>query len=134
MRALLGLTSDQSMGNPTAAIVWDTAIEDTGSFFNALHPSRLTIPAGVSAVRLYGAADFSGATGEPGGIYFQKNQTVFPGAATQIFPFSNAGPYFSIASPVIACEEGDYFELFRGADSGTLEANGYTYFGIESVG
>lgn len=133
MRALLGLTSDQSIGNPTAAIAWDTAVEDTGGFFSSAHPTRLTIPSGVSAVRLYGAAYFDNSTGQPGGIYFQKNQTVFPGAATQIFPFSNAVVYFSIASPVIACTPGDYFELFRGANSGTLEADGYTYFAIEAV-
>lgn len=132
-RALLAITSDQSLSGPAAPIAWDTAVEDTGSFFNSVHPTRLTIGAGISAVRLYAAADATAATGEPGGIYLTKNGGGFPGAPSQIVPFSNTVVYLSIASPVIAVTEGDYFEVVRGFSGGTLDAQDYTYFAIETV-
>lgn len=134
-RALLALSSDQSMGNPAAAIAWDTAVEDTGSFFNALEPTRLTVPAGVSAVRLYAAVDVDNASGPPAGIYLTCNGITNgkPGMPSQIIPLDNTTAYLSFASPPIAVSEGDYFECVRGFSGGMLEANDWTYFGIEAV-
>lgn len=132
-RALLKLTSPQTMSNPSAAVAWDVAIEDTSSFFSSGDPTRLTVGPNISAVRLYGGAYMTSAVGEPGGIYLQKNGAPFYGAAAQLYPFNDASVLLSIVSPEIPVVEGDYFEFGRGATSGQLEAAEYTYFGIEAV-
>lgn len=130
--AILALSSAQSVGNPSAAIAWDSAVVDTGGFFNSADPTRLTIGAKMSAVRIQGAAYMTSAVGEPGGIYIQKNGASFPGAAAQLYSF-NGTVVLSVATPLIEVVEGDYFELFRGATSGQLEALDYTYFAIEAA-
>lgn len=96
-RALLKLTSPQTMSNPSAAVAWDVAIEDTSSFFSSGNPTRLTVGPNISAVRLYGGAYMTSAVGEPGGIYLQKNGAPFYGAAAQ------RRSYIRSTMPVCCC-------------------------------
>lgn len=129
--ALLALTGDQSVG-ASGSISWDAATYDTSSFFDhATHPTRLTVPSGVTHVRLSGGADLSG-YGTTVIIGINKNGSdAFPGrpvlgAAT--------GALLTFSSPVLVVTAEDYFEfVFSNGGSGTIVNDGSTYFGIEAV-
>jgi len=55
---LVRLTADEPVANSTdAAIPWDATIYDTNAYWSAGSPTRLTVPAGVSKVRLKGNLD-----------------------------------------------------------------------------
>jgi hypothetical protein len=46
------------------AIPWDATVYDTDAFWSAGNPARLTVPAGISKVRLKGNIDWTfGGTG-----------------------------------------------------------------------
>ena len=56
--ALVRLTADEPVADSTdVAIPWDATVNDTDAFWSAGNPTRLTVPAGLSKVRLNGNID-----------------------------------------------------------------------------
>jgi hypothetical protein len=118
-------------------VAWGTEVLDTDGFWAIGNPSRMTIPAGVSRVRLYYGLTFSLSTWTAGSsvsIGFRKN-----GAGSTICGLTvTAGytdPLFSVVSPPLAVSAADYFEarLVSTDATFTIAAADATYFALEVV-
>ena len=133
-----------ALQNYTNLSTYDTvrfavAERDTSGFWSAGSPNRLTIPAGVTKVRL--SANVKGDTSDAvdnNNIVFVKNGSVndTPGIASvdmQIDGYSNSGAY--LASDVLDVVQSDYFELryFASASFSLNAERGQTWFAIEVI-
>lgn len=140
--ALVKMSADQTTVNATGnyQIPFNTEIRDTDAFHdNATNNTRLTVPAGVTKVRLHAnvvVTSLSG--GEPLLIGFFKNGTqINDGSAEQraIPATTSVTNILSIASPTYDAVEGDYFEVnvFVPTDTSITVASSRTSFAIEVV-
>lgn len=137
-RALVVLTAGTS-ATATTAIAWNSASYDTGSFWSAGSPTRLTVPAGVTLVRLCGGAYgyFSTGSGLIGsGII--KNGASGAGLPHNLTEgHTNSVPYIlSVCSAPVVTTAGDYFEFTfgpNGAGTVTIPNDARTWFSIEEV-
>ena len=142
---LLGLTGNQTIPDDTSTyIIFNAAngieVYDTGSFHDLdINPTRITIPAGITAIQLYGQVAFDhDATGTRYALINKNHGTSiygFPQARMQATTVALSYPCINLASPPIEVIEGDYFELFVEQDSGgPLDARyGQIYFGMKVV-
>lgn len=119
-------------------VPWDKALYNTG-YWNPQYPTRLTVPKGVTKVRLAGNIIW-----ETVGVEFQQGYRMIRmrknGQYTAGLPYSR---YMGIStspanamSAVIEVKEGDYFELevyYRENKSLALRSDPYTWFSIEAV-
>lgn len=137
--ALAKRTSDLTGIVWAVMIPWQDTYYDTDGFWSVGNPSRLTIPAGVTKVRLIGssALELSGAAGS---VYCN----IYKNGAAAVCGVSSPRNYtdgysnndvFTI-SPVVDVVEGDYFELrvnctISGVDQ--IAVDEQTFFGIEVV-
>ncbi len=117
--ALVRRTSAQSIPNGAmTAVNWDAEEYDTdGIHDNATNNSRLTVPSGVSKIRLLGNSDWAVSTVGERVIFMWKNGSAYDiaGYARHASPgYQNA----NIASPVLNVAAGDYFELIAYQTSG----------------
>lgn len=116
------LTSNETISNSTdTAINWDGTNYDTDSIWNAGNAARLTVPANVSKVRLYGYVEWTGNTSGHRLLSIKKNNT-----ADLIFrdnreAVSTAGQITTnVVGPVVLdVEGGDYFRLFAFQNTGS---------------
>lgn len=138
--ALLTLTNTRTWKSTSYNNVdWDKAEYDTSGFYNPKQSTRLTIPRGVSKVRL--SANIAWATV---GTKFDegyramkilKNGKSAPGLPYQRYMGISTSPG-NISSTVIPVKEGDYFELevyYRDNNELYLGSSDYTWFSIEVV-
>lgn len=131
--ALVKPSVDLTTVNLTSAyhIPFNTEIDDTGGWHdNVTNNTRLTVPSGVSYVRLTGQADFDSTDGWRNLIIFKNGALLTPCT----FQDSSTNP-FQIRSYTIAVTTGDYFTLFLSHstdNSATIYADG-TWFSIEKV-
>jgi hypothetical protein len=129
------LTQDFS---PAAAIPFDEEQYDTDAFHdNSTNNTRLTVPAGVTRVRLKGvvAIDLI-ATGNFVSLSIKKNgASSYPGKSEQLSEISNTLSRVSLTSPVLDVVATDYFELFLSieGDSSVTLLSDKTSFSIEAV-
>lgn len=113
--ALIRKTSNSTGLTFPVIIAWEEAVYDTNAFWTAGAPSRLTIPSGVSRIRLTGSVSFEGMS-TAGSVFAQilkNNVAQSPGSG---FTFRQGSTGFSdnvipIMSPVIDVIAGDYFEI-----------------------
>lgn len=113
---------DQSITTSVNTVITFAAeAYDTSGFHEGIvNPSRLTIPADVSLVRLSAAIAWQGVSGGYRICNFIKNGSDFPGAnRLSIFPNTTAGAFSGTHSPVIEVSEGDYFEVQVFQNSGS---------------
>jgi hypothetical protein len=117
--ALLRRTDDAtSLSFPWIA-AWQTAVYDTDSFWSAGAPTRLTVPAGVTRVRLHGSVRLPDAASVGAiNLQFLRNgaapSAAFPGTAMWAVRVGGTGFTDNAAfliSPVLAVAPGDWFEL-----------------------
>lgn len=127
--------------NYTNISVWDTirflqSDFDTGGFWSVSQPNRLTIPAGVTKVRLRAAVAVS--TSDlisPVNLFsFKKNgsENYFSGSSRDVVPvggYPNPGTVYETG--VIAVEEGDYFEAIFSVDASFSLSDAWTWFEVE---
>jgi hypothetical protein len=124
--------------NVATMVVFHHVDYDTDSFYSSLTPTRLTVPAGVSKVRLVGQAIFQRGNGTGfRQIVIKKNGQFFPGDPCVNVNANNVTTSDLVAiSPVLPVAEGDYFELevfhSDGAALPLLASTG-TFFAIEAV-
>lgn len=102
---------------------------DTDNFFNGTNPTRLTVPAGVTKVRLWANCAL-GASATSTALYFdirrnglnpfgQAGDVGLPTISQRVYSSGWADNITQISSAVISVAEGDYFELFMNANSST---------------
>lgn len=109
------------------------AIHDTSS-----NPSRMTVPSGVSKIRMQGQAvhTATGTSANAIGLQIGKNGSAsYAGSPRMIAETTTASGSIQIISPVLVVTPGDYFELFFYSESDTsvvLIAN-QTWFAMEIV-
>lgn len=124
----------QTVNSTTSALVWDSEDYDVGGWHdNVSNTSRLTVPAGVSFVKVSGGAmDTSSVTGQFNVILYKNGINVYVGAATNEIE-SAGGDGASCSSPTLAVIEGDYFELWMFATTSRTTTETRTWFAIEKV-
>lgn len=97
------------------ALTWDTDNYDTDDIHDVVsNTSRLTVPTGVTKVRIAGQLRFSDLTS---GVWLeahiQKNGSrEFIGAASLLINADNLRSELNLSTPVIDVVAGDFFELF----------------------
>ena len=130
----------QTVGNNLLTL-WDTVLYDTDTIWSALNPERLTVPSGVSKVKIL--AQINGTTGlypaplSDANISLLKNGIVMPLLAPAK-SVSLANPVMTnlgFSSYVISCSPGDYFSLYVnvGNNSFTIQDREANFFSMEVV-
>jgi hypothetical protein len=143
--AVAYLTSDQSIANAVSAFVAISfsAADQVGSvWWSAGAPTRLTVPSGVTKVRLYASCQWATQAAGIRRVRSFKNGGGTPGAravgvsqpAVSGFPTDMHG-----GSPVIDVVAGDYFEMMVHQNSGVAvnatnaTASSGTWMSIEAI-
>lgn len=140
---LLVHSTTESVANAVSyQLSWDTEIYDTDGFHDTVTGnSRITVPAnkGIKLVRLTAGIDWAANGTSYRMARFLKNGSVFDGGAGSTLYVTSAttNAFNNIASPVLACADGDYFEVsVYQSTGGSLNVNDTTYthfFGLEVV-
>lgn len=130
---------NQSIQNNTATMaVWGLIDYDTDNFFDSNYPTRLTVPAGVSKVRLISQNIWQRGNGSGWRQnVIKKNGQFFPGDPCITVLANNVTTTDLVAiSPPLPVQQGDFFEneVFHndGAALPLLASTG-TFFSIEVV-
>lgn len=138
--ALVRITTDQEIADATwVAIAWDEAVNDSSNMWSGGNPTRLTVPVGVTKVRMVGNAAFdSSATGINRSIRITKNGSIFTPLAQTLQDAAEATSHvLNLTSPILIVNAGDYFELEAlhngGASFGVISVNDLTWFSMEIV-
>lgn len=135
----LRLAAELTAVNASAgiAIPYTTESYDTNSFHdNATNNTRITIPAGVSKVRLTAGLYVNLVGASPIINGFFKNGAVLEDGAQSLHPFvSGVTDYLSLADTgIISVSPGDYFEhRYLCGDTSTTIKTGNTFFALEVV-
>lgn len=135
--ALLRLTADESIPSGTRTVInWDSPIYDTSNFWSAGNPSRLTVPIGVSKVRLTTFICWqSNNNGERSvNIYKNEDPAWFGRAADRRAASGNSET--NISTAVVDVAAGDYFEVRVLQNSGValnVLCDAGTSFSIEVI-
>lgn len=121
---------------------WDTEDIDTDGFWTVSSATRMTIPAGITKIRLNASVDF-GTLAESSAIFchFYKNGAEFGasgGGAACMRQYSTGytNNQLNICSAPIIVAENDYFEVrlnYSGSNANmrALAANAYNFFALE---
>jgi hypothetical protein len=144
--ALVKKAADQTTANFTAAftaLTWDTETYDVGGWHDTgSNTSRLTVPSGVTHVKLTGCVGISSITGTAS-LYLAvfKNGDAVAGTRAINLPLvgplvmANGDYQLSLVSGPLAVSSGDYFELvvLIVGDSSVTVTAGQSYFAIEAI-
>jgi len=124
--ALVKKAADQTGANYTAgaAIAWDseTGGYDTDSIHdNATNNSRLTVPSGVTCVRISAGVSLNNHTANKYcAIYTKKNGSLSFLGHTEAYQQVNVPyPSLNVSSPIMPVTAGDYFEVWLLAETDT---------------
>lgn len=136
--ALVRRTTNLTLTASTNTVVgFDAETADIGGWHdNSTNNSRLTVPSGVTRIRVSGGADFSSdASGTDTSLFIHKNGASLPGRP-QCRYFSSSGvTYQGVMSAILEVVAGDYFEMSVATQttSRDLVAGDGTWFCIEEV-
>jgi hypothetical protein len=123
--------------SPAKAWTWNTDVTDTSGFHDTgSNTSRLTVPAGVSWVRLSAGIHFQALNANSRVYaYFIKNGTLtIPGFPTQAEQASSVDNYINLQSAAISVSPGDYFEIhILCGDDVSLTIQASSWFAIETL-
>lgn len=137
---LVKLTANESVPNSTSTtILWDAEEYDDASFWEGVtHPSRITIPVGVTNISLKGQVTFGTNSVGKRALFTRKNGASFLGQPTVGVRASESGETsISCFSPNIVVSASDYFELNAyQASGGALDIvfGNESWFSVEAVG
>lgn len=140
--ALVTKDADQGTADYTtpAAVSWDLEVYDTDDIHEGVtNPTRLSVPAGVSYVRLTGQVTITGVTTEnQTRIAISKNgDEDFAGGASAWDGSIATSRRINISTPVLAVVGGtDYFELVleQTTDTSVTVLDDRTWFAMEIIG
>ena len=139
--ALLQRSTDLTNVNFPVLVPFQGTVYDTDAFWNAGNPSRLTIPAGVTKVRLQGSLSLK-PSATTGGVFisFEKNgagSAVGSGVFTVRQGTSGyTNNDFAANTAVVPVIAGDYFKLRVNSTSSSwddIQAGNRTWFAVEVV-
>lgn len=134
--AMVYLTADEPIAASTAEyLAWDAADYDLGGWadIGGGNPSRLTVPTGVSRVKLTANVVFDADLAGETSITIHKNGAAIRGGGLQNTSVS-AADWQNISSATLEVTAGDYFELEVVSSSARdVSAGASTFFSIESV-
>ena len=138
--ALVKKSADQTTANYSSvtAIAWNTESHDVGGWHdNVTNNTRMTVPSGVSRVRLTAQVGVTAFTADSALIlYIYKNNalTTPTNINTKSIGSGDANPSCALVSYVDSCTAGDYYEvrMFCGDSSITVVA-AQSWFSIEKV-
>jgi hypothetical protein len=139
--ALVTKAADQTTADYTTltAITWDSESYDTDGFHESVtNPSRLTVPSGVTKVRLTGGVHITSITADMWArIVVTKNGAFanITGLPALLVESGQTIANINIASPPLTVATNDYFELTLQVETDTsitVEA-GTSWFAIEAV-
>lgn len=127
--AHVSIGADVAVSAVAAAIPFDVEDEDVGDWHdNVTNNSRLTVPAGVTRVRVYGGLSGASATGQFI-LTISKNGTELASTENDTAGADN----LSMALPALSVSPGDYFELLAFSSVNRNVTPDKTYFAIEAV-
>lgn len=131
--ARVELTADEAiLATTDTAIPWDQTNREVGTWWSASNPTRLTVPSGVTRVRVGGNVLGSTAAGDLV-VRVLKNGATFSGMG-QSDTDTPAGENLNVFSDVIDVSPGDYFELSVYSDNArNITAGDNSWFSIEAV-
>jgi hypothetical protein len=119
----------------TTPVAWSAVDIDTDGFWAAGSPTRLTVPEGVSRVRLQGNVRWQNNGTGIRHLSITRNGADFPGQP-MMRQASGGLVGQNLTTPGIAVRTGDYFELTALQNAGTtvdIEASVQSWFAIEVV-
>jgi len=124
--AFVDKSSNQSISSSTTtAISFDQEIYDTDDIHdNSTNNTRLTVPTGITRVRLTGNASYGASASNTGRtqVSVLKNSTFFAGAGSISLANTSStflfGRTINVTTPVVIVSAGDFFELAVFQDSG----------------
>jgi hypothetical protein len=129
-------TTQSATGGANTPVTWDQETYDEGGWHdNVTNNTRLTVPAGVSRIRLTAGVLRTDATSVWNVKFWKNGNASFDGATWQVTDNASFGEGSQISSAVLEVVEGDYFEaVVNTPTTGTIYAGPETFFGIEKVG
>jgi len=134
--ALVTRLSNQAIANVSnVAVIFDAESYDTDEIHdNSASPTRLTVPADWSKVRLTAGVIWASSGVGSRKLFIAKNGSPFPGHS-QHDKLAVGNSQDSISTAVVDCLSTDYFELFvwqnTGAPLNLLSPQNNMYFSIE---
>jgi hypothetical protein len=109
----LATTSPDIPNGPLTAVDWDTPTLDTSGIWNPGNPSRLTVPAGVSKVRVWGTVRWEYHVSGIRVLFLAKNDSFdYQGAGGEVTirPYtSGVVNTLSCSTAPVSVSPGDYF-------------------------
>lgn len=137
--ALVQKTTGQAISaGTTTTVTWNTEVTDTDAWHdNSTNNSRLTVPSGVSLVRVSASLRHEDTTGTSASQFvlnFLKNGASVPGLPARDHPRSALGNYLHAASAILAVSAGDFFECQAfTTEARTIQADDASWFQIEEI-
>ena len=135
--ALVNRSSTQQFlpSSDWTTIQWDESVVDTSGWHStSVNNSRMTVPAGITQVRLVG--NFRPQADENGQLVvrFRKNDALFEGSGRQDSSTISVD-HVNAASAIIDCIDGDYFEMEIWHNGGLAHVvdNDDVWFSIEEI-
>jgi hypothetical protein len=130
--------ANYSGGGAGVAIAWDSEVYDTDSIHDPVtNNTRLTVPSGVTKVRLRANVDMSSVSASSDTvIWFHKNGATAAGLPRQRLNAGVTVPSHNISSAVLSVTAGDYFEVVIFASDTSIDiriADGASWFAMEIV-
>lgn len=139
--ALVRKASDQTSANyvTLTAVAWDQEVYDTDSIHdNVTNNTRLTVPSGVTLVRVGAAYHISSlAANEYWNVEIHKNGSgSYDGAAGQITASPLTAARGTLWTPILDVTAGDYFEskYDAQADTSVTVTAALNWFAMEIIG
>lgn len=135
--SLVYRTSNQSISNGVATMVqWQAEEYDNGNWWTS--GTRLTVPSGISYVRVAANIVWAGsAGGSYRSVQIKKNGAAVRGGARALQgPASTAGVTLNLVTAPLAVSPGDYFEIEVQQDSGAalnVTSGNSTWASIETL-
>lgn len=133
--AMVNLTGDEVLAAVTPEVlVWDAAEYDFGAWtdIGGTNPERLTVPAGVTRVRLTSNALFSDATGQAIVRIMKNGADILGGGATETE--TTGTEIVNVMSAILVVTPGDYFEMeVEATNIRNITFGTDTFFAIEAV-
>ena len=131
-------SGNQAVANAVfAAVTYDQEDYDTSALHDvAVNNTRMTVPTGWTRVRLFGQVFWASNNAGTRIVEIYKNGAQFRGDARTRYQAAGSSSC-SIATPVIQCVAGDYFEFMvlhtAGGSLNVAGGNNWNYFAMEQA-
>ncbi len=102
------------------ALTWSDVVYDTDNIHDIGSPTRLTIPSGISKIKITGCVAFrENTSGRRVAFIYKNGDGSYNGrASVTVVPVAGTATVFQVSSPVLTVVAGDYFEIMAQQTSG----------------